>query len=493
MNMLIIELEFPAGRYHANPWGRNVNEGEVEWPPSTYRLGRALIDIWKRRRPDWSDERMHAVLKSLSGTAWYSLPPATPAHTRSFLSSNQTDPSSKQLIFDAFVVISRAEKVYIGLGTNPEPSAVEHLDELLSEVNYLGRSESWVKASVRSSSSGIDWNCLPWSPGNGHNSTDIVRVACMLPPDDYAQLPYRPERIESDGKRLVKTGKACSWCEALSLSTKRLLDEGWSDPPALLWRDYARSPDALTIRPPRSESSPREVRYTKYALVSRVLPRVTETASFAEKIRRHLMGIHARIQNDPNLVSQTFSGKTPEGKPLDGHSHAFYVPLDEDDDGRLDHLLVYAKEPFDASELKALNVLRSVWQSDGRPDVQIVLTSLAPQVPRRKSVRWISSTPFVTTRHYRKGRGTYLEWLKSEILHECRFHDLPVPVEIEWVPSTLRSEHPVHWMDFIRSRKGEFPLRGSGCILTFEAEVEGPFVLGARCHYGLGLFMPFPG
>jgi len=31
--MLIIELEFPAGRYHANPWGRNVNEGEVEWPP----------------------------------------------------------------------------------------------------------------------------------------------------------------------------------------------------------------------------------------------------------------------------------------------------------------------------------------------------------------------------------------------------------------------------------------------------------------------------
>ena len=488
--MLIIELEFPAGRYHANPWGRNVNEGEVEWPPSTYRLGRALIDIWKRRRPEWSDERMHAVLKSLSGAAWYSLPPATPAHTRSFLSSNQPDPSAKQLIFDAFVVVNRDKKLYIGLDANPEPSTVEHLDELLNEVNYLGRSESWVKASVRSSSLGIDWNCIPWSPGNEHNSTDIVRVACILSPDDYAQLTYRPERIETDGKKLVRTGKACSWCEALSLSTNRLLDEGWSAPPALLWRDYTRSPDALTIRPPRPEPSSREVRYAKYALVSRVLPRVTETASFAGKIRRHLMGIHARIQNDPRLVSQRFSGKTPEGKPLDGHSHAFYVPLDEDDDGRIDHLLVYVKEPFDASELKALNVLRSVWQSGGRPDVQIVLTSLAPKVPMCRGVRWISSTPFVTARHYRKGRGPYDEWLKEEILRECRFHGLPEPVDLEWIFSTVNTQRPVRWFEFQRGRRGEVPSSGYGCVLTFAEPVFGPFLLGAGCHFGLGLFMP---
>jgi len=41
--MPLIELRFPAGRYHATPWGSHVNEGAVEWPPSPWRLLRALI------------------------------------------------------------------------------------------------------------------------------------------------------------------------------------------------------------------------------------------------------------------------------------------------------------------------------------------------------------------------------------------------------------------------------------------------------------------
>ena len=35
------------------------------------------------------------------------------------------------------------------------------------------------------------------------------------------------------------------------------------------------------------------------------------------------------------------SGKDAAGKPLKGHHHAFYVPTDEDGDGRLDHLTVW--------------------------------------------------------------------------------------------------------------------------------------------------------
>ncbi len=41
--MIVLELRFPAGRFHATPWGRHVNEGAVEWPPSPWRLMRALI------------------------------------------------------------------------------------------------------------------------------------------------------------------------------------------------------------------------------------------------------------------------------------------------------------------------------------------------------------------------------------------------------------------------------------------------------------------
>ena len=52
--MLVIELTFPSGRYHATAWGHHVNEGVPEWPPSPYRLVRALYDVWKRKRPDWA-------------------------------------------------------------------------------------------------------------------------------------------------------------------------------------------------------------------------------------------------------------------------------------------------------------------------------------------------------------------------------------------------------------------------------------------------------
>ena len=214
---------------------------------------------------------------------------------------------------------------------------------------------------------------------------------------------------------------------------------------------------------------------------------------FRERVRNHLMGIHKRIKNqDPTLVSPVFSGKGPNGEPLTGHTHAFYLPMDEDGDGRLDHLLVYAVHPFESSELMALDRLRSVWQPGGRPDVNFVLVSLSAEVPRQKASRWVSATPFVTSRHYRKGRGDYGDWLMGEIAKECNFHGLPSPSSVEWIPHTLHTVHPIRWMEFYRGRKNEPPLPGYGCIITFNEPVAGPFAIGSGCHFGLGLFIPFP-
>jgi len=203
------------------------------------------------------------------------------------------------------------------------------------------------------------------------------------------------------------------------------------------------------------------------------------------------MGIHKRIlNNDPSKVSMRFSGKGKDGKPLEGHRHAFYLPYDEDGDGRLDHLIVYSAAPFDSEELKAIDSLRSVWQPNARPDVNCVLVRLSPALDTQAS-QWVSATPFVTSRHYRKGRGTYVEWLNNEVIKECSFHGLPKPVNIEWIPSTIHTAHPVRWMEFQRNRKGRTSFRGYGCLLAFDESVIGPFALGAGCHYGLGLFVPY--
>jgi CRISPR-associated protein Csb2 len=36
--MLALAFTFPAGRYHATPWGRHVNEADVAWPPEPWRI-----------------------------------------------------------------------------------------------------------------------------------------------------------------------------------------------------------------------------------------------------------------------------------------------------------------------------------------------------------------------------------------------------------------------------------------------------------------------
>ena len=47
--MIAFGFTFPAGRYHATPWGRNVNEADVAWPPEPVRILRSLIATWWRK------------------------------------------------------------------------------------------------------------------------------------------------------------------------------------------------------------------------------------------------------------------------------------------------------------------------------------------------------------------------------------------------------------------------------------------------------------
>ncbi|MCP4690820.1 MAG: type I-U CRISPR-associated protein Cas5/Cas6, partial [Desulfobacterales bacterium] len=170
--------------------------------------------------------------------------------------------------------------------------------------------------------------------------------------------------------------------------------------------------------------------FAKYALSSNVLPGIRETVSFAERARAYLMGISKKVGGgDPTRVSRIFSGKSPDGSPLKGHRHAFYLPLDEDRDGRIDHLLVHAAEPFGPEEIASLDRFRRIRRSKGRQDIDLILVSLSAASPGPAHRRWISATPFVSSRHHRKRRGRYEAWLAGELERECIFHHLPRPAK----------------------------------------------------------------
>lgn len=467
--MVTIQLEFLAGRYHATPWGRHVNEGVAEWPPSPYRIARSLVDVWKRRFPDWPVARILPVFQAFCRPPTYFLPPVSSGHTRSFLHSNLIDASKRQKIIDSFMVVPRTTPLFLGFAAELQSSSLEDLANLLSQLNYLGRSESWVRASLSAAPPPVAWNCLP--ADDPHAAGELVPVACLAGTHNW--------------------GNSESWLDDLCRTTRNLLKEGWNIPPALQWINYRR-PVEREVTPLPVGNHRQAYCAACYAIVSPVRLPVTETVAVAERVRAYLMGIHRRLMDDdPARVSGCFSGKDRNSRPLaDNHQHAFFLPVDEDGDGYLDHIRVFSLQPFSRDELDALDRLNRIWHPKRREGINLVLLGFTEQPFNEQASTWGSATPYVTARHYRRGRGSYDEWLVADIRLECRFHGLPEPENIQLVAASPHISRTLRWPAFIRERKGRRPGRGHGAILTFNRPVNGPFTLGSGCHFGLGLFRP---
>jgi len=469
--MIQIELRFPAHRYHANPWGRHVNEGVAEWPPSPYRFLRALYDVWQRKCASIPEDTIRSLFSKLARELpEFDLPPATASHTRAYLSSNTEDVTDKSLIFDGFMVFGPdAGCVITWPQADLKTEEQRALQILLEGLNYLGRSESWVQAQVitgSDSSSGV--KCVP-----ADRATDggtIIQVACVLPEEQYREK--RP------------------WLDALTFSTTELAKgrERRSDPPLLQRIRYVLPADAMGIRPVRSQRESSKVQTMLLRLDGKVLPLATSTIELAEQIRRRLMGGHRRTQGgDESAVSPLFSGKSPGGEMDREHAHLYILPQ-PNPSGRIDSvLLVSRKRPFTGDERRAVMMMRSFYQGDGRGDLRCVLVDEelagSGRLLQLTSGPVISATPFVTPRHSRKGRG--VDWLKQEVKRECQHHGLDEPTSVEF----FDSEGPFQWVEYRRNRKQDPSRPGFGFRLRFDAPVAAPFAIGYGAHFGLGQFV----
>jgi CRISPR-associated protein Csb2 len=462
-----IELKFPAQRFHATPWGRHVNEGAVEWPPSPYRLVRALYDAWKRKYAEVPDVTIEGLLRALAVEApSYRLPLATASHTRSYLNSNTLDPTEKSLIFDAFVAMSPGAALYV---TWPNvvltPAQAELLDRLLGSLNYIGRSESWIDARLYDGAIDEGIRCEPMTESG--ESGDMVPVACPVPPNGYTER--RP------------------WLDALAYSTAEFQKDRRSLPPAMRMVPYVRPANAVLTRVSKPLRKHVGVQAVMLSLNATVLPLVTATVEVAEQVRVRLMGIHKVVVGDPRKVSQKFSGKTAEGDPLKGHQHAFILPLGNGR-GRIDRVLLYTRDPegFLSDEVRAILRMTELYGRTAEDPIRVMATQRAAtgREIRKRVMRVASTTPFCPGRHWRKGRGEYAEFLAGEIRRECRNHGLKEPRSV----TPTGSPGLFEWVEFRRNRRDDAPRPGYGFRLEFDEPVPAPFSLGYGCHYGLGQF-----
>lgn len=208
-------------------------------------------------------------------------------------------------------------------------------------------------------------------------------------------------------------------------------------------------------------------------------PPATSRREVLEALRRALMALDRDVSGD---VGKLFSGHEADGTPAaDGtHRHVFLAAGMSDDQRRLTKLFVVRPDLVDrsctlsreekerfATVAGALRTLRTGKQGVFRleapcePDAEDPLFS--------SSMTWRTLTPYEPTRHPKRGDDRR-EFLREDVLAECRRRGLPNPRAVEIEEASEGAIGAVH----VR--------------IDFAVAVSGPILLGRGCHRGEGLF-----
>jgi CRISPR-associated protein Csb2 len=536
--MTTLSIRFLTGRFHATQWGRHVNEGVPEWPPSPWRILRSLIATWKTKCPDLDDQLAEHVLRKLADLPDFGLPQATASHTRHYMPWDKNYAGHTTLVFDTFVAAPRGSEILVCW---PEAHLSEDeriaLADWVQSVGYLGRAESWCEMrllDVEESELRLpEINCRQLGTRSPDKNTEIVRVLCPDPATAFAST-HTPRTIVTTGKGKAKQETATAHYDPdwhICGETLWLHAEKWAEAPGSRWVRYSRPTDCFRIvaaqrRANRPVLRPQVIRF---ALDSAVLPLVTETLAVAESARRNLMGILGGMterRDGTKGKSEVFSGKSAEGVIRTDHGHAFYLPTDEDGDGRLDHLTLVAQEGFGKDEMAALNSLRQIKsreRTDSGHALGVVLLgsgmldSEYAQGPTATSFVWRSSTPYLCHRHP-KTRGTKKdneeELASHAVFTEARLReDIRRLLErrdnlkgisldqIEIAPCVddngifrlgTRGYRPIEFQRFRQKNGDDGGKRLCGAFeITFPLKIRGPIALGHSNHFGMGLFIPY--
>ena len=515
--MPTLRIRFPGGRYHATPWGHHVNEGLVEWPPSPWRLLRALLACGFSSR-GWNEvppvarcliEKMATVLPK------YRLPEVSVAHSRHFMPIEK----NTTLVFDTWANVGDGELlIYWPCELNAEERVC--LDELVSALGYLGRSESWVEGELLNDDR-VGWNAEPCSDREqrGPGWEQVALVAAHAP-SDY--LAWRAARVEMalrpfQGQKVTATVKKkrekamepypADLLSCLTTDTDSWKSHGWSQPPGsqrvLYWRCADSLEVGVPVKPNRTAARPVEMMLLALTTPTgnrSPLPSVTRTLPQAEIFHdsfvRH-RGEGRRV-DCPVLI-----GKDADNRPLrSAHTHAHTLPLDLDGDGRIDHVLVFARMLLDEDAQQAIRSVKRTWTKGGGWPLQVATAGTGGLSDLRRlpmpmkseidrllgpiqgSTVWESVTPFVPPR-FLKSRG--INTLEGQVRSELHSRGYTADVEIQIDKERTRAMR--HFV-IRRNHGGEPPKSGVGygLRLVFSEPVCGPMLLGYASHFGLGKF-----
>jgi CRISPR-associated protein Csb2 len=526
--MTVLELSFPAGRYHATPWGRHVNEGAVEWPPSPWRIVRALIATWYLKAREIPEDTVRSLVSALSHPPVFRLPRATTAHTRHYMPYNEGKNERTTKVFDTFIQIAENDSVFVAWDLNLPSEQLDALRKLVKRLGYFGRAEGLVAArvleAIPEATNRTHSIAAPLSTGTPlPEKTELVRLLAPLTSEQYgtwrteflatkaaptAATKRKRKKIKGDAgndEPVVPT----DLFESLHADTGKLQAAGWNLPPGATFVNYTRREDvfAPATRPLVTRKGPLPT-VARYAVVSTVAPRITRAISIGDRVHDTLCN-----RSDQGKGRATvFTGLDQHGKPSINHEHAHIFCEANGPRDAVTHIIIWAPMGFDEAACLALRRLTKVWGHGGH-DIRLVLHGIGQptdfkECPLLGSAKaWRSLTPFVSTRHAKTFRDGRPKIDDSGWQHGSAPHDLQrlLALNPAWQGAKIRvleeraqpyafGERRLRSLQFQTIRHDGAGKRGqnSGAafLMEFPEPVRGPIALGYGAHFGLGLFVP---
>jgi CRISPR-associated protein Csb2 len=528
-----ILLTFPGGRYHATPWGHHVNEGLVEWPPSPWRLLRALIATgfgtqgWAETPPPVAKTLIRKLASTLPE---YQLPEAVVTHTRHYMPA----PVKTTLVFDTCAVLG-SEPLVVRWGVDLAEDERTLLGALITNLPYLGRAESWsvgklidewdlpgdwVVAHESGMRKGPGWEQVSVLAPIGPLQYDAWRrEQCPAPVAASDALPMKPKRRKSnDAAREAaqsndpspKAGSAypADLIGCLTAETSWLQHHGWSQPPGSQRVVYWRQTDTLSTGPlavTRGRKPLLHVEAVVLALASptshqSVLPPLWRCLPQAELLHRALVGLvgGGETTTCPEIIGRDEAGI------VKGHQHVHLIPLARSRSDRIDHFLLWAPMGLGPKALTALRTIRHLGMKGASAPLLVAVAaegSLREVLAGFRSTRenpagfsaagarrWVSWTPFVAPRHPKPRRHS----VEDQVQAELASRKLPAAVAVETMSREEMIRRCLHRFVRCRRDRSKAPPVDAfvGLELEFTEPVHGPIALGYASHFGLGLFVP---
>ncbi|MCA9187920.1 MAG: type I-U CRISPR-associated protein Cas5/Cas6 [Planctomycetales bacterium] len=247
------------------------------------------------------------------------------------------------------------------------------------------------------------------------------------------------------------------------------------------------------------------------------LPITQNTLLIADAIHRALI---RKAGQGRRVECPELTGQNQWGQPLAGaHRHAHVLPVDLDEDGLLDHVVIHAPMGLGQSARNAIDDLKTLFGPGGTPwlrltpvsatninrwlcgassDVAINHLPLEYRAPHSPSCElgandWIGLTPFVPPRYLKSsGKNSLAGQVNAELASRSHPPAIVTVLGVHHNPQRRTTHTNRHSDSFVlnRGRNHTPPPQQTGFLLhlRFERPAMGPICLGYASHFGMGLF-----